>query len=98
MYPNEGQVNVDMINEKVQACFGQLLVAKASLKPCDKGNLACFDNDASCLIRRDSGEGLAIRRITQQSKKKTEIYRKNGVYVMPVWVLPRRDRFHRQGK
>ena len=66
---------------------------------CDKGNIALFDNDGSFLIRRDSGEGKAIRELARKAKDKMNMYRENGVYVMPMWIQPAGTEFFpRQGR
>ena len=105
-YPNEGQVRVPMVNENGQPCHGNYQVTEALTKPlaaisdsCDKGNIALFDNDGSFLIRRDSGEGKAIRELARKAKDKMNMYRENGVYVMPMWIQPAGTEFFpRQGR
>ena len=69
---------------------------------CDKDNLSVFDNDGSFLIRRESPEGQAIRQLVVKAKEKIKMYRKNGVYMMPVWLQDseeedRKTPFQRQG-
>ena len=58
---------------------------------CDKGNLSLFDNDGSFLIDRESPEGKEIRRLGLAAKRKISMHRRNGVYVMPVWVQDEED-------
>ena len=69
---------------------------------CDKGNMLIFDNDGNFIVNRDSAEGKQIRKIVKQAKQKLEMYRKNGVYAMPVWIKDQKTSeketpFHRPG-
>ena len=60
----------------------------------DKGNVAVFDNGASGIIPCDSPEGREIRRLTREALARqngVEVHRKNGVYVMPMWIAPPDD-------
>ena len=109
-YANVGQVDLQMVNEDGLPCTGEFQVADGLKKPlaavcdsCDKGNICLFDNDGSFMIRRDSPEGRMIRELAAKAKRKTRIYRKNGVYVMPVWIQPPEESisarpFHGQGR
>ena len=53
---------------------------------CHAGNRVVFDNDGSYLIRRDSKEGKEIRRLASEAMEKIKMYRRNGVYGIPVWL------------
>ena len=50
------------------------------------GNLLAFDKDESIIIRKDSLEGQAIRRIIKNAQKKIPLDLVGGVYELPVWV------------
>ena len=105
IYYNQGKASLDMINEKGRPCVGEFQVTDGITKPlaavsdsCDKGNLVLFDSDNPCIIRRESTEGKAIRKIMGEARDKTVLHRKNGVYVMPMWVVPaEKATFRRQG-
>ena len=62
-----------------------LLAVSAS---CDAGQMCLFDNDGSYFIERESSEGREIRRLAKQCIRKMTLERKNGVYVLPTWVVP----------
>ena len=109
-YPNEGEVKLPFITEHGRPACGAFQVAEGLTKPlaaisdsCDKGNLSVFDNDGSFLINRESEEGKAIRELVNKARDKVQMYRKNGVYVMPVWLqspeeVAKSAPFQRQGK
>ena len=94
-----------MLDEAGKKCTGQFQVADGINKPlaavsdcCDKGNVVIFDNDISCLLRRDSEEGKAIRELIQKAKMKTQIRRQNGVYVMRMRIAVSEQGFPRPGR
>ena len=62
---------------------------------CDRNQFVFFDNDGSFICDRESPEGIAILKLIKQMDKSRKIAmeRKNGTYIMPVWVQP----FPRQG-
>ena len=62
-----------------------LLAVSAS---CDKEQSCFFDNDGSFILDRNSPEGREIRRLAKQARAKICLERKNGVYVLPTWVVP----------
>ena len=99
VYPNEGEANLAMVHAMDgRPCRGTFQVADGlqktlmAVSDCnDRGNLVAFDNDGSGLIPRDSPEGRQIRRLIRQAldkKQGVEVRRKNGVFVMPVWIAP----------
>ena len=68
-----------------------MLEAMAISDANDKGNLAAFGLEASGLIPQDGPEGLEIRRLVKkalQRKAGVEMQRRNGVFGMPMWLLP----------
>ena len=62
-----------------------LLAVSAS---CDKEQSCFFDNDWSFILDRNSPEGREIRRLAKQARDKICLERKNGVYILPTWVVP----------
>ena len=93
IYANEGEVKLPFVTESGAKAVGEFQVIEGLDKTlaaisdsCDRGNMSVFDNDGSFRIQRDSTEGKEIRRLVKSAKQKTEMYRKNGVYVMPVWL------------
>lgn len=58
---------------------------------CDKGNFVFFSNQESCLAPVNSKEGQAILRIIKGIKNKVRVYRENGVYKIPAWIVPPRS-------
>ena len=93
VYKNEGEVKLPFLTETGNKATGEFQVIDGLYKTlaaisdsCDRGNLAVFDNDGSFLINCESEEGRATRKITKEARQKLEMYRKNGVYVMPVWL------------
>ena len=106
IYHNEGKASLNMLNEKGQSCVAEFQVTSGIKKPlaavsdsCDKGNIVIFDAEDPCMLRRDSPEGQAIRRIMTDASNKMKMYKKNGVYVTPVWVVPANEAgFTRPGK
>ena len=57
-----------------------------------KGTLrSLIDREGSGIIPQESEEGREIRRLTQQALQKqlgVEVQRKNGVFIMPMWLAP----------
>ena len=99
VYPNLGEAALGMAHETSgKACNGTFQVAEGLNKTLmaisdanDRGNLAIFGAEASGLIPQDGPEGREIRRLVQKALRRNaglEMQRRNGVFGMPMWVLP----------
>jgi len=51
-------------------------------------NLVAFDQDESCIIPRESPEGIQIRGIIAKARRKVTLELEQGVYQIPAWVAP----------
>ena len=90
---NLGEVDLPFLTEdgrSASGCFqvvdklNKTLVAVSD--SCDKGNMSIFDNDESVIIDRSTPEGREIRRLVAKMKNKVKLHRRNGVYLMPMWL------------
>ena len=109
IYLNRGEVKFPMVTETGKQAVGEFQVIDGLEKTlvavsdaCDKGNISLFDNDGSFLLDRNTVEGKEIRRLASLAKRKINVHRRNGVYVMPVWVqepgsTPSKAPFQRRG-
>ena len=52
------------------------------------GNLVLYDREIAAIMDRDTPEGRAIIKVAKQSKHKVCLDEKDGVFVMPAWVIP----------
>ena len=52
------------------------------------GNFVGFDRDIAAIIARDSREGKQIVRLMKRAKRKITLEERDGVFVMPAWVIP----------
>ena len=80
-----------MCNGSFQVANGLNKILLAISDANDKGNLAVFGLEASGLIPQDGPEGKEIRRLVKQALARqagVEMVRKNGVFGIPMWVLP----------
>ena len=92
-YPNRGEVTLKFATEEDKPIKGDFQVADGLTKTlaavsdsCDKGNIGFFDNEGSYLVRRDSPEGREMIRLAALAKDKVKLYRKNGTYLLPLWL------------
>ena len=93
LYSNQGEVQLLMLTEAGKSAVGSFQVVGGLEKTlaaisdsCDRGNIALFDGDGDFITSRSSPEGQEIRRLAKQAQQKVKMYRRNGVYVMPVWI------------
>ena len=102
--PNEGELKVGIKLESGadrRASFDAADVRKTLLAVsglCDKEQFVFFDNEGSFICPRNCPEVVQIRALLKKMKSKIKLYRRNGVYVLPMWVKLAQVQpgFHRQ--
>ena len=91
---NQGEKTIPLMTDEGTArisTFQGVAVRKPLLAvsaACDKSQLVLFDNDCSCILGRETFEGREIRRLIKQASDKLVLERKNGVYILPTWIVP----------
>ena len=103
---NIGQKSVKLMFEDGQlgtTTLQDARVRKPLLAVCDtvdKGNVVIFSAKGACLAPGDSKEAKEILELMEKLPKRVKVYRENGVFKIPAWVVPPAEKpsgFHRQG-
>ena len=96
LIPNLGELTAGIMTEngviakmKFQgASVRKPLLAVSAVS--DKGNMTVFDEQGSFIIPKNSKLISRIRQMVEETDHKIPLHRKNGVYNMRAWMMPKK--------